>query len=155
MTTRTTSRRSLLAAAVAAPAGAVGASLLTSTPAAASTPSGAHAVVDWADIALAAGVTAFTGETPQARVVSIAGTEYLQLRGRITCDFAVDSPLGTLPATIRPPKTTRGVCPRNNNTGINSTRVEAETSGRIMVYGPQAANRATWIQLDSFSSVMR
>ena len=154
MTTRTTSRRSLLAAAVAAPVGAVGASLLTSTPAAAAT-SGAHAVVDWTDIALAAGVTAYAGETPQARVVSIAGTEYLQLRGRITCDFAVDSPLGTLPATIRPPKTTRGVCPRNNNTGINSTRVEAETSGRIMVYGPQATNKATWIQLDSFSSVLR
>ncbi|MFD3940944.1 hypothetical protein ACFWSF_39660 [Streptomyces sp. NPDC058611] len=155
MTTRTTTRRSLLATAVAVPVAAVAAPLLTAAPAAAAAQSGAETLVGWTDIVLAAGVTAGANEHPQARVISIADTEYLQLRGLISCDFAVDSQLGTLPATIRPPKMTRGVCPRNNNLGINSTRVEADTSGRVMVYGPQAANKVTWVQLDNFSSVLR
>ncbi|MCX5612562.1 MULTISPECIES: hypothetical protein [unclassified Streptomyces] len=155
MTTHTPSRRTLLAAAVAAPAAAVGIPLLAHSAAAATAQGGFVSVVDWSNIALAAGVTAAAGEPPQARVVSIAGTEYLQLRGRISCDFATDSQLGNLPAAIQPPKMVRGVCPRNNNLGINSTRVEADTAGRVMVYGPQATNKVTWVQLDSFSSVLR
>lgn len=154
MRSRTTSRRSLLATALAVPTAAVGVPLLTASPAAAAA-TGVQIVVDWTAIALATGVTAGAGTPAEARVVSIAGTEFLQLRGVITCDFTADAQLGTLPATIRPPKMTRGVCPRNNHLGVNATRVEADTAGRVMVYGPQTTDPVTWIQLDSFSSVMR
>ncbi|MEV6549669.1 hypothetical protein AB0M57_13295 [Streptomyces sp. NPDC051597] len=154
MPSRTTSRRSLLATALAVPTAAAGVPLLTASPAAAAA-TGVATIVDWTDIALAAGVSASAGTPAQARVVSIAGTEFLQLRGIVTCAFSGDAQLGTLPATIRPPKTTRGVCPRNNHLGVNATRVEADTAGRVMVYGPQTSDPVTWIQLDSFSSVQR
>ncbi|MFI1172396.1 hypothetical protein [Streptomyces melanogenes] len=154
MPSRTTSRRSLLATALAVPTAAVGVPLLTASPAAAA-PTGVQVVVDWTAITLAAGVSAGADTPAQARVVSIAGTEFLQLRGVLTCNFTGDSQLGTLPAAIRPPKTTRGVCPRNNHLGVNATRVEADTAGRVMVYGPQTTDPVTWIQLDNFSSVLR
>ncbi|MER7624527.1 hypothetical protein [Streptomyces sp. NPDC126503] len=149
-----TSRRSLLTAALAAPAVAVGAPLLSAAPAAAETAEGCQVVVDWTPIVLEPTVTNQTNQPAQARVVRIAGTDFLQLRGAVTCDFAADGRLGTLPAAIRPPKTTRGVCPRNNSQGINAVRVEANTAGHLNVYGPQATNKVTWIQLDSFSSVL-
>lgn len=156
MTQHTTSRRSLLTAALAAPAVAVGAPLLAATPAAAADPvDGCQVVVDWTAITLDAAVANEAGEPAQARVIRLAGTEYLQLRGTVTCAFTADGRLGTLPATIRPPKLTRGVCPRNNSQGINALRVEANTAGSVNVYGPQSTNKVTWIQLDNFSSVLR
>ena len=156
MTQHTTSRRSLLTAALAAPAVAVGAPLLAATPAAAADPvDGCQVVVDWTAITLDAAVANEAGEPAQARVIRLAGTEYLQLRGTVTCAFTADGRLGTLPATIRPPKLTRGVCPRNNSQGINALRIEANTAGSVNVYGPQSTNKVTWIQLDNFSSVLR
>ncbi|MFE2561631.1 hypothetical protein ACFXGT_37610 [Streptomyces sp. NPDC059352] len=156
MTQHTTSRRSLLAAALAAPAVAVGAPLLSATPAAAADPvDGCQIVVDWTAIVLEATVENEAGAPAQARVIRLAGTEYLQLRGTVICGFTADARLGTLPATIRPPKLTRGVCPRNNSQGINAIRIEANTAGALNVFGPQATNKVTWIQLDNFSSVLR
>ncbi|MFE9134824.1 hypothetical protein [Streptomyces sp. NPDC007355] len=152
----TTSRRSLLTAALAAPAVAVGAPLLTATPAAAVDPvDGCQTVVDWTAITVDPAVTNVAGAPTEARVIRLAGTEFLQLRGTVTCDFTADGRLGTLPATIRPPKLTRGVCPRNNSQGINAIRIEANTAGAVNVYGPQTTNKVTWIQLDNFSSVLR
>ncbi|MFF1506784.1 hypothetical protein [Streptomyces sp. NPDC058326] len=155
MSQHTTSRRSLLTAALAAPAVAVAAPLLTATPAAAVDPvDGCQTVVDWTAITLDPAVTAVAGAPAEARVIRLAGTEFLQLRGTVTCDFGTDGRLGTLPAAIRPPKLTRGVCPRNNSQGINAVRIEANTAGYVNVYGPQSTNRVTWIQLDNFSSVL-
>ncbi|MFJ8668914.1 hypothetical protein [Streptomyces sp. NPDC093600] len=152
----TTSRRSLLGAALAAPAVAAGAPLLSATPAAAvDAVEGCQVVVDWTPITPAPGVTPQAAAPVQARVIRLAGTEYLQLRGAVTCSFTADSQLGALPATIRPPKVTRGVCPRNNSQGVNAVRVEASTQGVLTVFGPQTTNEVTWIQLDDFSSVMR
>ncbi|MER5308632.1 hypothetical protein ABT034_12680 [Streptomyces sp. NPDC002773] len=154
MTQHTTSRRSLLAAALAAPAVAVGAPLLTATPAAANPVDGCQTVVDWTAIILDPAVENVAGAPAEARVIRLAGTEFLQLRGTLTCAFTADGRLGTLPATIRPPKLTRGVCPRNNSQGINAIRIEANTAGAVNVFGPQATNKVTWIQLDNFSSVL-
>ncbi|WP_282692483.1 hypothetical protein [Streptomyces sp. CC208A] len=151
-----TSRRSLLTAALAAPVAAVGVPLVTAAPAAAADPAdGCQTVVDWTDIIPAAGVTPNATAPIQARVIRLAGTEFLQFRGTLTCNFTADGTLGTLPATIQPPKLTRGIVPRNNSYGINAVRVEANTARAIKVYGPQASNPVTWMQLDSFSSVMR
>ncbi|MGW7431505.1 hypothetical protein ACWGIN_18415 [Streptomyces sp. NPDC054861] len=152
----TPSRRSLLGAALAAPAAAVAAPLLTAAPAAAVDGSdGCRLLVDWTAIVPAPGVVPEAAAPLQARVITLAGTEFLQLRGTVTCSFTADAQLGTLPETIRPPKLTRGVCPRNNSQGINALRVEANTQGVLTVFGPQATNKVTWIQLDNFSSVLR
>ncbi|MFD8013682.1 hypothetical protein [Streptomyces sp. NPDC058955] len=151
-----TSRRSLLAAALATPVAAVAVPLATAAPAAAVDPvDGCQTVVDWTAITPAAGVTPDAGAPLQARVIRLAGTEFLQFRGTVTCNFTADGTLGTLPATIVPPKLTRGVVARNNSQGINAVRVEANTAGAVKVYGPQASNPVTWIQVDNFSSVLR
>ncbi|MFB6829727.1 hypothetical protein [Streptomyces hydrogenans] len=150
-----TSRRSLLTAALAAPAAAVGVPLATAAPAAAAPVDGCQTVVDWTAVTPAAGITPDAAAPLQARVIRLAGTEFLQLRGTLTCNLTADATLGTLPSTIVPPKLTRGVVPRNNNQGINAIRVEANTARALKVYGPQTSNPVTWIQLDSFSSVLR
>ncbi|MYS08813.1 hypothetical protein GTW71_20735 [Streptomyces sp. SID6041] len=156
MTPHRTSRRSLLTAALAAPAAVVAGPVLTATPAAAADPvDGCQTVVDWTPLTVDAAVTNEPGAPAEARVIRLAGTEFLQLRGTVTCSFTADGRLGTLPATIRPPKLTRGICPRNNSLGINAIRIEANTAGAVNVYGPQATNKVTWIQLDTFSSVLR
>lgn len=148
-----TSRRALLTAAVAVPAAAVSAPLVATPAAAADVPGGISVVQDWQPLALAAGVTAAV-DAPAARVVKIAGTDFLQMRGGFTCAFTGDTVLGTLPAAITVPKTMRGVCPRNNSLGINSCRVEVNTAGKITVFGATASNDITWVTLDSYSVVM-
>ncbi|MFF5504006.1 hypothetical protein [Streptomyces roseolus] len=150
-----TSRRSLLTAALAAPVAAVAVPLATAAPAAAEGLDGCQTVVDWTAITPAAGITPDAAAPLQARVIRLAGTEFLQLRGTLSCNLTADATLGTLPATIVPPKLTRGVVPRNNSLGINAIRVEANTARALKVYGPQSSNPVTWIQLDSFSSVLR
>ncbi|MFF7360129.1 hypothetical protein [Streptomyces sp. NPDC008125] len=149
---RTPSRRALLTAAVTVPAAAVGAPLLA-TPAAAATTGGIEVVHDWTALVLASGVTP-SADTPAARVIRIAGTEFLQLRGGVNCAFTGDSALGTIPASLAVPKTTRAVCPRNNKAGVNACRVEISTAGHVTVFGGTTANSITWIALDSFSAVL-
>ncbi|MGW4745457.1 hypothetical protein ACWEPR_11750 [Streptomyces sp. NPDC004290] len=156
MTEPTTSRRALLTAALAAPAVAVGAPLLAAAPAAAADPAeGCQTLVDWTPITLSGAMETDPEDPAQARVIRLAGTEYLQLRGLLNGVLTADAALGTLAAAIRPGKLTRGVCPRNNNQGVNSVRIEANTAGVVWAIGPQAATKVTWIQLDNFSSVMR
>ncbi|MEV0747839.1 hypothetical protein AB0I75_21930 [Streptomyces sp. NPDC050273] len=148
-----TSRRALLAAAVAVPAAAVSAPMIAAPAAAADVPGGISVVQDWQPLVLAEAVTAAT-DAPAARVVKIAGTDFLQMRGGFTCAFTADAVLGTLPPAITVPKTMRGVCPRNNSLGVNSCRVEVNTAGKITVFGATASNDITWVTLDSYSVVM-
>lgn len=149
----TTSRRALLTAAVAVPASAAAAPLFAAPAAAADTTGGIVVVHDWTPLVLAAGVTA-SADVPAARVIKIAGTDFLQLRGGVNCAFTGDSALGTVPASLPVPKTSRAVCPRNNKAGVNACRVEISTAGRITVFGGTATNAITWIALDSYSAVL-
>ncbi|MER7729095.1 hypothetical protein [Streptomyces sp. NPDC096323] len=148
-----TSRRALLTAAVAVPAAAIGAPLLATPASAADVPGGISVVQDWQPLTLAAGVTAAV-DVPAVRVVKIAGTDFLQMRGGFTGQFTADTVIGTMPTTITVPKVVRAVCPRNNSAGINSCRVEVHTSGRITVFGGTATNDITWVTLDSYSAVL-
>ncbi|MEV4946874.1 hypothetical protein [Streptomyces sp. NPDC053755] len=148
-----TSRRALLTAAVAVPAAAVGAPMLATSASAADLPSGISVVHDWQPLVLASHVTPAV-DVPAVRVVNIAGTEFLQMRGGFTCAFTADAVIGTMPTTITVPKVVRAVCPRNNSAGINSCRVEVHTTGRITVFGGTAANDITWVTLDSYSAVL-
>lgn len=155
------SRRSLLAAALAVPAAAAGATVLGAAPAAAATGvTGIEVVQPWTAIALAPHVLA-DGNAPQARIVRIAGTPFLQMRGVIDCEpghefdgGSTPDMIGTLPVALRPATTyVRAVVPRNNKTGFSSCRVEVNFVGEIYVFGAQETNKITWIQLDSFSAV--
>lgn len=148
-----TSRRALLTAALAVPTAVVGAPMLATSASAADVPGGISVVHDWQPLVLGAGVTAAV-DVPAARVVRIAGTDFLQMRGGFTCAFTGDTVVGSLPAAITVPKLMRGVCPRNNSLGINSCRVEVNTSGKITVFGGTAANDITWVTLDSYSVVL-
>ncbi|WP_328720481.1 hypothetical protein OHT52_14000 [Streptomyces sp. NBC_00247] len=149
MPQRTPSRRALLTAAVTAPA------LLAAAPAAAATTGtgGIEVVHPWTALTLASGVTA-SADAPAARVIRIAGTDFLQLRGGVTCAFAGDAVLGAVPASLAVPKISRGVCPRNNKAGVNACRVEIGTAGRVTVLGGTTTNAITWITLDGFSVVL-
>ncbi|MFI1015575.1 hypothetical protein [Streptomyces sp. NPDC020965] len=153
MTRISTSRRALLTAAVAAPATAIGAPLLAGPASAAVVPGGIGVVHDWQPLTLAAGVTAAV-DAPAVRVVKIAGTDFLQMRGGFTGLFTADAVIGTMPTTVTVPKVVRAVCPRNNSAGINSCRVEVHTTGRVTVFGGTAANDITWVTLDSYSAVL-
>lgn len=148
-----TSRRALLTAAVAVPAAVVGTPMLATPVSAADVPGGISVVHDWQPLVLAAGVTA-AADVPAARVVKIAGTDFLQMRGGFTCALTADAVIGSMPTTITVPKVMRGVCPRNNSVGINSCRVEVHTTGRITVFGGTTSNDITWVTLDSYSVVM-
>ncbi|MFD5764862.1 hypothetical protein ACFWIN_03435 [Streptomyces sp. NPDC127049] len=155
MTQQSTSRRSLLAAALATPVAVAAAPLATASPAAAASAEGCQIIVPWTAVTPTGVITTHPDNPFQARVVRLAGTDFLQFRGYLTGNLVKDETLGTLPPSIEPSGYVRGVVPRNNHLGVNAIRVEATAEGLVRVVGPQAANPVTWIQLDSFSSVLR
>ncbi|MFD3541432.1 hypothetical protein ACFWUQ_18310 [Streptomyces sp. NPDC058662] len=112
---------------------------------------GVQALTDWEDLALAAGVGVAGGEVPRGRLVAIAGTTYLQLRGRITCGLTGDSVVATLPQSLRPTRTARQNVPRNMNLGRGVCQLEANRLGELWAYGAAADNAITWIDLDCVS----
>ncbi|MFI8828491.1 hypothetical protein [Streptomyces sp. NPDC053431] len=167
-----TSRRSLLAAALAVPAAAAGTTLLGATPAAAVGTDGSAGAIEiirpWTGFARLGHthLTALGGNAPQARVVRIAGTDFLQMRGGVSCEAGHEFDGGSTPDTldlvgVLPqdlwPATTyvRGVAPRNNRNGFSSCRIEVTREGEVYVYGATSTNTISWIQLDSFSAIWR
>ncbi|MEU1071037.1 MULTISPECIES: hypothetical protein [unclassified Streptomyces] len=145
-------RRSILGAAFAVPAAVAVANLAAASPAAAA---GVEAG-DWADLVLEPGVTAQTGATPQVRLVTIAGTTFLQARGIINGSFAADTKVATLPAAMaRPTSYIRATAPRNNSAGINSCRFEVNTAGSVTIFGGNSGNPITWVQFDSVQTIWR
>ncbi|MFJ6424557.1 hypothetical protein [Streptomyces hydrogenans] len=115
---------------------------------------GVKVLQDWEDLALAAGITA-GAERPRGRLVALAGTTYLQLRGTLTCSLGADGPIATLPHRLRPTRQTRQNVPRNNDTGRCVCRVEAGVRGELWAYGAYADNPITWIDLDGVSVAWR
>ncbi|GGT79562.1 MULTISPECIES: hypothetical protein [Streptomyces] len=146
-------RRSILGAALALPAALTAGSLMTATPAAAAT--GGVEAGEWADLILEPGITAQVGATPQVRIVTIAGTTFLQARGAITCNLTADAKIATMPATLRPTWYTRATAPRNNSQGINACRFEVNTAGSVSIYGANTGNPITWVQFDAVQTVWR
>lgn len=145
-------RRSILGAAFAVPAAVAVANLAAASPAAAA---GVEAG-EWADLVLEPGITAQTGSTPQVRLVTIAGTTFLQARGIVTGNFSADTKVATLPAAMaRPTSYIRATAPRNNSQGINACRFEVNTAGSVTVYGANTGNPITWVQFDSVQTIWR
>lgn len=146
-------RRSILGAALALPTALTVGNLATATPAAAAV--GGVEAGEWADLILEPGITAQAGATPQVRILTIAGTAYLQARGAITCNLTADTKIATLPADLRPTWYVRATAPRNNSQGINACRFEINTAGSVSIYGANTGNPITWIQFDSVQTIWR
>ncbi|MFB7512744.1 hypothetical protein [Streptomyces sp. NPDC056144] len=147
-------RRSILGAALALPAGLAVGGLATAAPAAAAE---AGVTADpWVDLALEPGITPTAGATPQVRVVTIAGTAFLQARGQITGSWTADTKIATLPAGFPLPTWyVRATVPRNNSQGINACRFEINPAGSVTIYGANTGNPITWVQLDSAQAIWR
>ncbi|WP_406290503.1 hypothetical protein [Embleya sp. NBC_00896] len=150
------SRRALLTAALAVPATAavtaVGMSLAEPAEAASG---GIEVRRGWTTIKLAPGVTVLDRNVPQARLLDIAGSTFLQLRGTVGCTFRQDQKLGDVNPALRPSAAVRGVAPRNNHSGVNACRVDVTETGLVVVYGGTNDSPVTWIQLDDFSAMWR
>ncbi|MEX0168479.1 hypothetical protein [Streptomyces sp. LMG1-1-1.1] len=118
---------------------------------------GVKVLADWEDLTLAPGVSPGT-QPPRGRLIALAGTTYLQLRGTLTCDapgLTADSGIATLPHRLRPTHRTRANVPRNNNTGRCVCRIEADITGELRAYGAYSDNPITWIDLDGVSVAWR
>ncbi|MFB6836232.1 hypothetical protein [Streptomyces sp. NPDC056361] len=117
---------------------------------------GVRVLADWEDLALET-VVKPGAQRPRGRLISYAGTTYLQLRGTLTATpgLTEDSKIATLPHRLRPTHPTRASVPRNNNAGRCVCRVETDVSGALRVYGAYSDNAITWIDLDGVSVVWR
>ncbi|MFD0149328.1 hypothetical protein ACWGQ4_19710 [Streptomyces sp. NPDC055721] len=118
---------------------------------------GVKVLADWEDLILPTGFTA-GAEQPRGRLIALAGTTYLQLRGTINPPaggMTADGKIATLPHRLRPTLPARQNVPRNNKAGRFMCRVEANILGELRVYGAYPDNAITWIGLDSFSTVWR
>ncbi|MFE0776690.1 hypothetical protein [Streptomyces sp. NPDC058861] len=148
-------RRSILGAALAVPTAlAVGAA--STVPASAAPAEGGVQAGAWTDLVLAPGITAAEGAPPQVRLITIAGTVFLQARGSITCNLTADTRIASLPAGFGSPTAhVRATAPRNNSAGINACRFEISPAGSVSLYGPNAGNPLTWAQFDSVQTIWR
>ncbi|WP_017238093.1 phage baseplate protein [Streptomyces sp. SS] len=117
---------------------------------------GVRVLADWEDLALE-DIVKPGAQAPRGRLISYAGTTYLQLRGTLTATpgLTEDSKIATLPHRLRPTHPTRASVPRNNNAGRCVCRVETDISGALRVYGAYSDNAITWIELDGVSVVWR
>jgi hypothetical protein len=151
---RNQNRRSILGAALALPAALTVGVTATATPAAAAT--GGVEAGEWADLVLEPVAAPTAGATPQVRLITIAGTTFLQARGQITGSFTADTKIATLPAALaRPTWYVRATAPRNNSQGINACRFEINPTGSVTLYGGTTGNPITWAQFDSVQAVWR
>ncbi|MFJ2932198.1 hypothetical protein ACIO8G_05485 [Streptomyces sp. NPDC087219] len=117
---------------------------------------GIKVLADWEDLALEAGVSP-GAERPRGRLIALAGTTYLQLRGTVTCSpgLTADSRIGTLPHRLRATHLTRQNVPRNNSAGRCVCRIETDVTGALRVYGATSDNAITWIDFDGVSVAWR
>ncbi|MFI8825420.1 hypothetical protein [Streptomyces sp. NPDC053431] len=147
-------RRSVLGAALALPAALTVGGLAAATPAAA-----APGTVDagaWTPLVLESGITPNPSAVPEVRLVTIAGTTFLQARGLVTCNLAGDAKIGRLPDGFTPPTGyVRAAVPRNNSQGINACRLEINPAGSVSVFGANTGNPITWVQFDSVQTIWR
>ncbi|MFI2433330.1 hypothetical protein [Streptomyces sp. NPDC018693] len=146
-------RRSILGAALTVPA-ALAVGTTAAAPAAAAV--GGVEAGEWTDLVLEPGITTTPGAVPQVRLVTIAGTTFLQARGTITCDLATDAKVAALPAGFPAPTWyVRATAPRNNSQGINACRFEINPAGSVVLYGGNANNPVKWAQFDSVQTIWR
>ncbi|MFD5322864.1 hypothetical protein [Streptomyces sp. NPDC127092] len=147
-------RRGVLGAALALPAALTVGTLATASPAAADP--GTIDAGAWTPLVLESGITPNPAAVPEVRLVTIAGTAFLQARGLITCNLVTDTKIGRLPDGFALPTAhVRAAAPRNNSQGINACRVEINPTGSVTVFGANSGNPITWVQFDSVQTIWR
>lgn len=110
--------------------------------------------VSWTNFSLASGFTTPFGSlsVAQYRVITVDGTNRVELRGSISCtsDVTVTTTFATLPAAARPSISRTFPVARNynGNTG-GTTRAEVATNGVFQIYGSPAPAATTWFCLDN------
>ncbi|WP_370409689.1 hypothetical protein [Streptomyces fradiae] len=145
-------RRSVLGAALALPAALTIGGLAAATPAAAE--AGTVDAGAWTPLVLEPGITPNAAAVPEVRLVTIAGTTFLQARGLITCNLTADTKVGRLPDGFALPTAyVRATAPRNNSQGVNACRFEINTAGSVTLFGANTGNPITWVQFDSVQTV--
>ncbi|MFH8580905.1 hypothetical protein [Streptomyces zaomyceticus] len=117
---------------------------------------GVKVLADWEDLTLEPGVTPGS-QPPRGRLIALAGTTYLQLRGNVACSpgLTADSRIATLPHRLRATHLTRQNVARNNNTGRCVCRIETDVTGALRVYGATSDNAITWIDFDAVTVAWR
>ncbi|MFE4594187.1 hypothetical protein [Streptomyces laurentii] len=116
---------------------------------------GVKVLTDWRAITLAAGVSA-DQNAPRGRLISLAGTTFLQLSGGVTGPFTADAMLGTLPDALTPSIPARATVPRDTAGGGPAVaRVEVGSDRVLRLFGARTTSPIAWAQLDNFSAVWR
>ncbi|MFF5209253.1 hypothetical protein [Streptosporangium sp. NPDC000396] len=117
---------------------------------------GVKVLSDWIDLTPGPGVTMASGQRrPRGRVVSVAGSALLQLRGTLTCDLSGDGQIAQLPPALTPSRTIRANVPCSMYNGRGTCRVEVNAEGALWAFGAAAGSVISWIDLDSFSAAWR
>ncbi|MFE6101578.1 hypothetical protein ACFVQ4_16615 [Streptomyces laurentii] len=116
---------------------------------------GVKVLTDWRAITLAAGVSA-DQNAPRGRLISLAGTTFLQLSGGVAGPFTADAVLGTLPDALTPSIPARATVPRDTAGGGPAVaRVEVGSDRVLRLFGARTTSPIAWAQLDNFSAVWR
>lgn len=116
---------------------------------------GVKVLTDWRTIALATGVTA-DQNPPRGRLISLAGSTFLQLSGGVAGPFTADAVLGTLPDALTPSVPVRATVPRDTAGGGPAVaRVELGSDRVLRLFGARTTSPIAWAQLDNVSTVWR
>ncbi len=88
----------------------------------------------------------------QYRIITVAGTGRVELRGSVTCTTAVTSQTSfssALPTAARPPYARTMPCRRQVSSDTKGvTAVEVTTGGVLQIHGLASPNSTTWFALD-------
>lgn len=83
----------------------------------------------------------------EARIVTIAGTRCLQMRGAVNKTLTADAAIATLPTNMRPPVTVTFPVAKTNAAGDSVVRAEINTVGALTIYFPTGSS-ITWVSFE-------
>ncbi|GAA3473376.1 phage baseplate protein [Nonomuraea roseola] len=113
---------------------------------------GVKVLSDWIGLVPAPGTPmASERQRLRGRLVNVAGTTLLQLRGTLSRDLSSDGKVAQLPPSLVPSRAVRANVPCNMDHGRGVCRVEVNAAGELWAFGATARSRISWIDFDSFS----
>ncbi|WEH40671.1 hypothetical protein PZB77_14825 [Streptomyces sp. AM 2-1-1] len=117
---------------------------------------GVKVLADWTALTPAPGITPRDGTgRPRGRLVDIAGTTSLQLRGVLGGTLTRDTRIALLPPALTPSRTVRAEVPRDGLAGRCVCRMDATPDGGLTVYGATPDHPVERVDLNGFSVAWR